>query len=113
MTPERLQSTTERDARLRLYAELGDSRQYLGPHNDEIGARELMRADVASLLKERDALASDYAAAIMVLRMTEWASETEGCEEACAVCYESHAHGHSDECVLGAVLSTPPAKEVE
>ena len=63
-----MSNDTERDARLRLYAEFGESRQYLGPHNDEIGARELIRADVASLLKERDALAADYAQAIGALR---------------------------------------------
>lgn len=56
MTPERLQQISERDARLRLYAEVGDSRQYIGPQDDEHAASALLRADVASLLQERDEL---------------------------------------------------------
>ena len=64
-----MSETTERDARLRLYAELGDSRQYLGPQEDGHAASTLLRADVASLLKERDALQADYAAAVRALEV--------------------------------------------
>ena len=100
-----MSETTERDARLRLYAELGDSRQYLGPHNDEIGARELMRADVASLLQERDALSADYAAAVRALDdEAGWRA---------AKCHNQETCGHLSCAVLSTDRALAVLKEVE
>lgn len=99
-----MSNDTERDARLRLYAEVGDSRQYLGPQDDEHAARTLLRADVASLLKERDALSADYAAAVRALRNVEtWRGGAASTAPRSRYPYS----------VVQAVLSTQRAKEVE
>ena len=101
-----MSNDTERDARLRLYAELGDSRQYIGPQEDEYGASALLRADVASLLQERDALAADYAQAIMALRgFIRWITD-DGLPM-------RHVLEITEEvCAAEAILSTPRAQSV-